>query len=226
MRYDFWAVRKRSFIASLCQPLYYSMLARIIEKTITEKSRVLEIGPGKGLLGYSIADRCNYSAIEASEKNYLICKEIGLDVFQGAFPEYTPVGKVDLIIASHVLEHSPEPYVFCKTCFDLLNKGGKILLIVPDAQEMGNYFWANDYTHIFKTSIANSRSLLEDAGFKNINMKYCYSFVPQFPGYFIRLFIKMTNWIFRFLIGINANWHRLNYYGMLFARNIIITAEV
>lgn len=79
-----------------------------------KKIRALEIGPGDG---------------------WLIKKLRGLGVkAEGCsdFPSAAPVGRFDLIVHHHVLEHIADPLGFIMAQKDILNPGGAIICLVPN----------------------------------------------------------------------------------------------
>ncbi len=56
-----------------------------------------------------------------------------------AFPEALR-GSYDVVVASHILEHSPDIIRFLSSCQALLNATGFVLLVVPDKRECFDFF--------------------------------------------------------------------------------------
>ncbi len=58
-------------------------------------------------------------------------------------------GTYHAIIASHVLEHMPDPIRFLKSCETLMKEDGKILLALPDKRHsfdlFGQFTWASEW---------------------------------------------------------------------------------
>lgn len=59
-----------------------------------------------------------------------------------AFPP-AALGTFDAVVASHVIEHSPDIVRFLQSCRLLLREGGRVLLAVPDRRECFDFFKAS-----------------------------------------------------------------------------------
>ena len=82
-----------------------------------------------------------------------------------------PEASFDVITASHVLEHSPDPCSFLKWCHSLLKQGGVLLIEVPDfgsrMARRQRELWRPLYpdTHLFHFTRSTLSRLLERGGF-------------------------------------------------------------
>lgn len=103
-------------------------------KNFTKNKDVLEIGPGGGYL-YTYLKRNikNYHAVEISSnlREYLK-KKFNITAYN-SFAKIKK--KYDVIILVSVLEHVKNPVFFLKKISHFLNKGGKIIIEVPSAND-------------------------------------------------------------------------------------------
>lgn len=103
---------------------------------LKNNSRILDVGCGSGML-LNLFKKHNFKVygIEPDVDAYrFVCNLIGKDrVFKGTFEEfYKKVNKkFDLIILSHVLEHTPNPINFLKKVKSILNSNGFIYIEIP-----------------------------------------------------------------------------------------------
>jgi len=107
------------------------------------------------------------SAIAFCEKNGLTVKKLNL---QNLYNPYS--FKFDVIILSHIIEHIPKSKIIDTLILiknEFLEKNGKLLVAVPNAQSNTDSYWAyEDWTH---TTLFTSGSLyyvLKSAGFNSI----------------------------------------------------------
>ena len=94
---------------------------------------------------------------------------------------------MDLIRASHVLEHIPQPKAFVEGCFNTLKSGGVLMVIVPNGvpwiQALVNFkrrFQSKKpklaasiypYMHVLGFSRKSLTYLMRETGFAQISMK-------------------------------------------------------
>lgn len=109
--------------------------------------RLLDVGCGYGTFlaamkrrGWHVAGiDFDPAAVEAARKTY------GIDVRVGTIDSVKPAGPVyDVVTASHVVEHVPDPISFLCKCRELLRPGGLLVLKTPNADSFGSrrYGWA------------------------------------------------------------------------------------
>jgi 2-polyprenyl-3-methyl-5-hydroxy-6-metoxy-1,4-benzoquinol methylase len=109
-----------------------------LEKYVTKKSRILEIGSGHGFFleamkkkGYDI------SGIEISKEKKQILKKVTNAKIQDVNigDEIPNIEKVDVIVMFHVLEHIDEPIKFLRNLKKLLKKNGILIIEVPNSND-------------------------------------------------------------------------------------------
>ena len=82
--------------------------------------------------------------------------------------------KFDFITLAHVIEHVHDPYKTIKTCFELLNRKGKIWIDTPNIESLGLQIYGRSWLgldcprHLVMFSNNSLYLLLKKAGFKNI----------------------------------------------------------
>jgi 2-polyprenyl-3-methyl-5-hydroxy-6-metoxy-1,4-benzoquinol methylase len=99
--------------------------------------RVLDLGCGGGYF-IRIASKLGavVQGIEPSEQGAGVAEAAGLPVFRGTIEEFIardPSPRFDLITASHVIEHVPDPVSTLSAMASLLSPGGLIWISVPNA---------------------------------------------------------------------------------------------
>jgi SAM-dependent methyltransferase len=163
-----------------------------------DNSTAIEIGPGSGALAISLMQKgVDYTAIEPTN-----AMADALDRLGGSFPNYRGVSrlalgkdfegfttKFDSVIAVHVLEHNSDAYSareFLKHCHDLVVPGGQLVLICPDFISYKGLFYDVDWSHGYETTLPRVRSLLEDTGFSDIDIRHTRA---SFSNIFVRGFL-------------------------------------
>jgi methyltransferase family protein len=127
----------------------------LIEKYIDKQGHGVEIGPSYNPLapkkaGYAV------DIIDHADKPVLLEKFRGLGVDNASLARIEEVdfvwhgekysaltghvGYYDWVIASHVVEHTPDFISFINECHEILNDRGVIILAVPDATHCFDYF--------------------------------------------------------------------------------------
>ncbi len=132
-----------------------------------------------------------WSPAEAEER--FICWDAG--------SPWPSAKKFDLVICKDILEHLPDGHTFPGRIREILNPGGYMLLITPDAQ---SWVW-NDPTHLRPYSRKAHRALAEAHGFQIV----FESFESVIPGtqHIARLFGGRSPWPVRLLARI-PRWPR------------------
>jgi SAM-dependent methyltransferase len=136
---------------------------------------LLEIGPGHG--GIARAARAEGWTWFGVEPSPALAASLRADRFQvvRAWTPPFPVGdeRVDVVYADQVLEHmngAPEARAFVAEMRRVLRPGGVALIVVPDYEKEGRFFWDIDYTHNFVTTERRMRQLLYDGGFSVLEL--------------------------------------------------------
>lgn len=181
---------------------------------------ILDIGCGLGQtmisltkLGYKNVSGIDVSAeaIDSAKKNNLKVQEIS------SIREYALncEQKYDLIIMSHVLEHLEKKEVIDTLKIiksSLLDSGGKLLLVVPNAQSNTGAYWAyEDFTHNTLFTAGSLLFVLKSAGFSKINFldpertKYL-PFYVKYPVKVLLFFYKINYYFWNKITG--SSFHK------------------
>ncbi len=121
----------------------------------------------------------------------------------------------DAITMWHVLEHIPDPKAHLRTCYELLNKDGLLVIAVPnyksfDAKYYGAFWAAYDVPrHLWHFNQVGMQQILRESGFEVRTIK------PMiFDAFYIALLSEKykngRSSIFKaFWIGLCSNWKAL-----------------
>ena len=107
---------------------------RFIEKEKISVHRVLEIGPGGGHFARQWMKRnpqtSQYTGVESDKSCHTKLISSNVDVFL-SMDEVPADREFDLVVISHVLEHTSNPGDFIKNCTRLLKQSGILFIEVP-----------------------------------------------------------------------------------------------
>jgi 2-polyprenyl-3-methyl-5-hydroxy-6-metoxy-1,4-benzoquinol methylase len=119
--------------------------AKLLKKYVLNKKcqSVLEIGSGVGLIGSYIRQydsNIKYFGIEIDKESFDKSKSLGLNTINDDFKAMNTIEETfDVIILWEVLEHLQDLKKFINLAYKRLNKGGKIILSVPNYDKIYNY---------------------------------------------------------------------------------------
>lgn len=121
---------------------------KLLNKYLNNRSKVLEIGSGIGLMGCFVQNNNpnrSYTGVEIDEKANEKAKSFGLDVHQGDFSIIESFyGEYDVVLMWEVLEHIQD----IKRCLSIINSklvnGGVFIFSVPNYDKRFNYFAPKD----------------------------------------------------------------------------------
>jgi len=155
----------------------------------------------------------------------------GLDIIEGYIEDLETDLKFDAVTMFHVLEHIADPRNMLNQVKGLLNKNGKLLIVVPNSESLGagifkkNYNW-NIPHHISFFSPDTIREILTQSGFRVIGVEHLIS-PPLLTYSYNKLMsrreregkysLKMRNWIIS-----NALFLPLSLFGKLSGRGEVI----
>jgi len=132
--------------------------------------RALEVGIGIGLFASACRQRgWRYIGIDRNEKMVQALDE-DYHVLVGEvppLPEGVDLASCDLAYSSFVLEHLADGiqcYEFVRELSRALKPEGVLVLVVPDALNIGIEFWNLDYTHRYPTADRNVTQILLECG--------------------------------------------------------------
>ena len=167
--YQWFAERRITGLGAKRRRRAERLKMRLLRPHLTEKPRVLEIGPGTGWFAAECsAAGFDYEGIEPSEPLRRELLEAGLDVVDGMTPPIPkPDGRFDLVYADQVLEHFTDharALEFVRECARVLAPGGLLCLIAPNYLTQREFFFEIDYTHGYPTTERRMVQLTTDAG--------------------------------------------------------------
>ncbi len=164
---------------------------------IRQGSRVLEIGPGRGVF----ADIClnnsvDYRAIEPNEEMANALEKRGINVARDIIPPIPQMqGTFDVVVMNSVMEHMDTMTAaldVAKGVYELLNPGGKFVIYVPDYANWKHHFFIGDFSHNYITTWRRLEGLLISAGFEDIEGRY-QSLI--FTGALCYLISGLASWL-------------------------------
>lgn len=128
-------------VAHVYQPEGFEALAnQASARAVLEHSRgtrCLEIGAGTGIVTRQLAARFErVTTIEPAARYAAMVSALGLpnvEVVQALAEEYTAPEPYDTIVLAHVLEHVADPGGLLRRAAAMLDTGGVIVVIVPNA---------------------------------------------------------------------------------------------
>ena len=119
--------------------------AKLLKKYVFNKQckSVLEIGSGVGLIGSYIRKQnadINYLGIEIDKESFDKSQNLKLNTVNDDFKAMEKIEEsFDVIMLWEVLEHLQDLKLFIELAYKRLNKGGKIILSVPNYDKIYNY---------------------------------------------------------------------------------------
>lgn len=143
----------------------HHQIRRLLLRHLRRGQKVLEIGCGRGELGYIMRnDPFQYVGYEPARglSDFGIAE--GVNIVQAPFHGSVPA---DAVVIDNVLEHVMEPRQLIKTAASVLNPGGLLIVITPNLNDVRtlypawrkrylwippdhiNYFSATDIEHLF-----------------------------------------------------------------------------
>lgn len=110
--------------------------------------RVLDVGCNTGeLLSLFKEKGCEVAGVEVSPgPARLARKRLGAQVWEGRVEDVLPAGETfDVVALAHVLEHIHQPVALLERLKSALRPGGKLLVEVPNAEDLGVHVWGGRY---------------------------------------------------------------------------------
>jgi len=148
--------------------------ARCIAGFVSRRdARILDIGCANGglllrLKRLGLQNLCGFDLPAGCVEN---TRKLGIAAEYGSVTDHPPgVGKFDIIILSHVMEHLRDVRLAARSVADLLKEEGRIYIEVPDASEYASHVVApfQDFNteHINHFSIQGMGNLMGQMGFR------------------------------------------------------------
>lgn len=170
-------------------------LLQILARTATPGSLLFDVGAGNGQLGAALCSRgYRVIGIEPSRDGVEHAKGLHSDLNIELGSAYEDLasrfGIFRVLYSIEVVEHLYDPRLFTKTCFNMLEPGGVLILSTPYhgyaknlllalTGKMDDHFTALwDHGHIKFWSKKTLTNLLSEAGFDVVNFEYAGRFHP------------------------------------------------
>jgi len=107
--------------------------------------KAIDVGAGIGHYApWIMSSGYSYEALELdSWASEYIRSSFGVPVYNMPFDEFNPTEQYDLVISGHCLEHLPDARTGLTKMTNMLKKGGRLLLLIPNYQDKGNpdHWW-------------------------------------------------------------------------------------
>ncbi len=152
---------------------------KLIVKICKKSDQMLEIGSGYGFFLEEMR-KCGFkiTGIEVSKERRNISKKVTKSKILNInlMDENLKIGKFDVIMFFHVLEHISDSISFLKNLKKAQNKNGKIIIEVPNHNDFQNklnqYYkqWNFQRAHIHYFTPKTLTMILKKSGFKNVKI--------------------------------------------------------
>ncbi|WP_408011482.1 class I SAM-dependent methyltransferase [Pseudalkalibacillus sp. A8] len=178
-------------------------LAKVIVKEVRPELRnsksksLIDYGSGTGLISLELSDLVDSILLVDSSKQMLEVAKAKIShkgitnskVLYSDFTQETPELKADIVLMSLVLLHIPDTKKILQELFNILNNGGKLIIIDFDKNDKINHPKVhNGFSH------EELKKRLSEVGFKSIKIKTFYHgyriFMNQDASMFISSSIK------------------------------------
>lgn len=178
-------------------------LAKVIVKEVRRELRnsnsksLIDYGSGTGLISLELSDLVDSILLVDSSKQMLEVAEAKIShkgitnskILYSDFTEESPEFKADIVLMSLVLLHIPDTKKILHELFNILNNGGKLIIIDFDKNDKIKHPKVhNGFSH------EEVKKRLSEVGFKSIEIKTFYHgnriFMNQDASMFISTSIK------------------------------------
>jgi 2-polyprenyl-3-methyl-5-hydroxy-6-metoxy-1,4-benzoquinol methylase/ribosomal protein S27E len=139
----------------------------------TLRGKLLDVGCGDGERACWYQKR-GFEAygIETSEKAVTNARKLGLRVHHGTLSSAAyPDCHFDVVVMSHVLEHTHSPKAYLAECFRILKPGGTLAVAVPNIESHSARVFYSHWSflmlpiHLYHFSVETLRAYLNKSGF-------------------------------------------------------------
>jgi SAM-dependent methyltransferase len=194
----FSAEKGRGLIYSLMDGVRQAIARARLRKLVPPQAKVLDVGCGSGDLLVRLRELGAREALglDFSSTATAICRDKGLDVFTGTFPDYEPESAdFDAIFMINYLEHVQDPLVELKKAVALLRPGGVLIGELPNFasadRALFRQYWGGNHCprHTYQFGPTNLAATLRAAGFDFVDVRQDIN-----PGH---LALSVQNWLQR-----------------------------
>jgi SAM-dependent methyltransferase len=167
-KYDFYAERKVTGLGRWVNTRFRRNFWNLVQTRLTQPVSVCEFGPGKGELAELITGFGHqYVCYEEAAANVAILRQKFTVRAKRVPPFDESDSSIDVVAASHVLEHMKGPDEILAVVTDItriLRPGGYFLAAVPNIFDCGPLFYDSDWTHAYPTTPRRLDEVFRDAG--------------------------------------------------------------
>lgn len=170
---------RKAFFGSPLYRLWMALDGDLCFHSRRGKGRLLDIGCNEGQ-GLQIYKQNGFMAegLELNERAASEARKKGFRVFTDCLEAFQPEQSYDVVVLSHVLEHSLNPREMLTHVARILKPGGQVWISCPNIEswqrDVFGRYWINWHVpfHITFFSAATLKCLLNDSGFEVIKAKY------------------------------------------------------
>ncbi|WP_175615565.1 class I SAM-dependent methyltransferase [Piscibacillus halophilus] len=145
-----------------------------LELNNSQSKSLIDYGSGTGLISLELSDLVDHIMLIDSSKQMTEVAESKISqrgitnakVLYSDFTQETPEYKADIVLMSLVLLHIPDTKNILEEMFNILNHGGKLIIVDFDKNDQINHPKVhNGFSH------EELRKILSEVGFKSIEIK-------------------------------------------------------
>jgi len=194
----FSASKGHGFVYALMDHVRQTVVRSRLRKLVPSNAKVLDIGCGSGDLLVRLRDlgAREVHGVDFSPTATEICRQKGIDVFTGTFPDFAPEsGDFDAIFMINYLEHVLDPLTELKKTVELLRPGGILVGELPNFHSADRavfrQYWGGNHCprHTYQFAPASLENCLHIAGFETVKTRQDIN-----PGH---LALSIQNWLQR-----------------------------
>lgn len=167
-------VRREGGVASIWRSYRDGARLRLLKSVAPEGGTILDVGTGAGLLLKVARGERGWKLIgtDYSVHNVEALQAEGFDARVGMIDDVgLGPGSVDVVWASHVMEHMRDPVEFLESVRRVLKPGGRLVAITPSSKTLrartgtSNWHLVNPPGHLWGFNPGNFRSIIEQNDF-------------------------------------------------------------
>jgi 2-polyprenyl-3-methyl-5-hydroxy-6-metoxy-1,4-benzoquinol methylase len=182
------AIRAARAIYRLCVDALLALIGVLAQKRRARlmfldrdaPATLADIGCGDGSFLKTMAQRgWQVTGVDFDAAAVAFARGRGLDVTTGTAESLLQSGRrFDVVTASHVIEHLPDPEAFLSQCRRLLRPGGKIVIKTPNSASFGHRRYGRDWRGLEPPrhlQIFTPASLIACAGKARLRTSACFT---------------------------------------------------